>query len=65
MEKTRLAAQAYLKSAGSENLDGFEAELDDEKITLPALRTQLSSPEDPDLSVVSIIISRSLIREAC
>jgi hypothetical protein len=61
MEKIRLAARVYIKKTNNENLDRFEAELNDEIVTLPALQTELSSPDAQDLSVVRTIIFRSLI----
>lgn len=63
MEQTRLAARAYIKHTNDEDLHRFETEVSDEIVTLPALQTELSSPDTQDLSVVRTIISRSLIQE--
>lgn len=63
MEKTRLDARAYIKNTNNEDLDRFEAEVNDEIVTLPVLQTELSSPDAHDLSVVRTIIFRSLIQK--
>lgn len=63
MEKTRLAARAYIKRTNNDILDGFEVEVNDEIVTLPALQRELSSPDTQDLSVVRTIFLRFLIQK--
>ncbi|CRG83670.1 hypothetical protein PISL3812_01025 [Talaromyces islandicus] len=65
MEKTRLAARAYITRTNSDNLDGFQVEVNDEIITLPALQKEISPPGAQDVAAVNedLLVVQSALRK--